>query len=318
MGGTMKQDKKTTDRMRVSANKVNKWKTIAITMFFILGLGIFSYPIISNIIYERAAKRVIQNFDAAVSHIEDDEIKGIMKLANAYNYYLSGENKVGEQGDSYTQEEMKAGIEEYTKMLKDNEQVGHIIIPKISLNAPLYTGTSENVLQNGIGYMEGTSIPVGGNSTHSVLTGHRGLPTAKLFTELDKLEIEDEFYIKNISGTIAYKVDQIKIVEPTELSDLSIVSGQDYVTLLTCTPYMINSHRLLVRGHRIEYVEKTMENTISTSNTNNMRKNLLFGILIILIISLSYIFSKYLKNRRIAKMKLNIKEASSEEKKEID
>lgn len=277
------------------------WRTVIIVMIFILGLGIFCYPIISNIIYERASSRVDQNFNDSVAKIDDSEIKEKLNLAYAYNDYLSGIKGSGTLKDPYTSEEKNAGVKEYARMLEVNEQIGYIVIPKIGLNAPLYAGTSEKVLQQGIGHMEGTSLPVGGNYTHAVLTGHRGLPTASLFTHLDRLQIGDKFYIKNIGGTIAYQVDQIKTVVPTDFSDLVIVPGHDYVTLLTCTPYMINSHRLLVRGHRIDYVEAVMEKEIRENNTNNMYSKLFFGTLIILIVLLVYIFSKYIKRRRLIK-----------------
>lgn len=284
-----------------SGKKRRIWRTIIIVMVFILGLGIFCYPIISNLMYERASSRVNQNFNDSVARIDDSEIKEKLNLAYAYNDYLSGIKGSGVLKDPYTSEEKNAGVKEYARMLEVNEQIGYIVIPKIGLNAPLYAGTSEKVLQEGIGHMEGTSLPVGGNYTHAVLTGHRGLPTASLFTHLDRLEIGDKFYIKNIGGTLAYQVDQIKTVEPTDFSDLAIVPGHDYVTLLTCTPYMINSHRLLVRGHRIGYVEAVMEKEIRENNTNNMYSKLFFGTLIILMVLLAYILSKYIKRRRLIK-----------------
>jgi LPXTG-site transpeptidase (sortase) family protein len=315
----MEENKKSTGKAGAlhGKRKGHIRRTIVIVMVFALGLGIFSYPIISNLIYERAARRVIQNFDVSAAKIEDAEIKKKLNLAYAYNDYLSGVTDVGVLKDPYTKEEIAAGAKEYARMLEVNEQIGHIVIPKISLDAPLYAGTSEKVLQKGIGHMEGTSLPVGGNYTHAVLTGHRGLPTANLFTELDKLEIGDKFYIKNIGGTLAYKVDQIKIVEPTDFSDLAIVPGHDYVTLLTCTPYMINSHRLLVRGYRIEYVEAVMEKEISDNNTNNMYRNLFFVTLAILIALLVYILLGHLKSRRMAKTQEGIG-AFHGEKKETD
>lgn len=314
------EEKKKTNNMAGSppGKKRNTLKTIIIVIVFILGLGIFCYPIISNLIYERASIRVNQDFNDSVAKIEDSEIKDKLNLAYAYNDYLSGVKAAGSLKDPYTNEEKNAGVNEYGRMLEVNEQMGYIIIPKTGLNAPLYAGTSEKVLQKGIGHMEGTSLPVGGNYTHAVLTGHRGLPTASLFTHLDKLEIGDKFYIKNIGGTLAYQVDQIKIVEPTDFSDLAIVPGHDYVTLLTCTPYMINSHRLLVRGHRIDYVEAVMEKEIRDNNTNNMYRNLFYGTLTILIILLIYIFSKYLKNKRLIKQGKDIGAVLHEKKKERD
>lgn len=228
-------------------------------LIFLLGLVIFAYPAVSNYLYQRTADSVNNEFDEAVAQIDDAVIQESLNLAYAYNIFLAEATGNITLEDPYTQEEKEAGLAEYARMLEINEQMGHVLIPKIGLDAPIYAGTSEAVLQNGIGHMEGTSLPVGGEGTHAVITGHRGLPSAELFTELDELEIGDKFYIEYIGGTLAYEVDQIKIVEPTDFSQITIESGQDYLTLLTCTPYMVNSHRLLVRGHRIEYVEAVQE-----------------------------------------------------------
>lgn len=292
------------------------YKTIVITIIFILGLGIFAYPIISNIVYERAAKRVIQDFDTRVTKVEDNVVKEKLNLAYAYNNYLSGMPGVSALGYAYNEREVNDGLDEYARMLKSNEQIGHIVIPKINIDIPLYVGTSEKVLQKGIGNMEGTSLPVGGNYTHAVLTGHRGLPTAKLFTDLNKLEVGDKFYIKNIGGTLAYKVNQIKIVKPTEFRDLAIIPNHDYITLLTCTPYIINSHRLLVRGDRINYVEEVMKNEIIDNNIKNIYNDIFFVILIILVILLTYFLYEYFKNKRIAKIQANTELTSKDDNKE--
>ncbi|ERK28349.1 class C sortase [Clostridium intestinale] len=312
-------DKKDKNFSTINDYKKNSvFKTIIISIVFILGLGIFSFPIISNLIYKNAAKRVVQNFDEEVNQIEDTEISKKLNLAYSYNEYLFGANNISSLEDPYTQEKLNAGIEEYAKMLKVNEQIGSIIIPKISINDPIYAGTSEVVLQNGIGHLEGTSLPVGGKNTHTVLTGHRGLPTAKFFTELDKLVVGDKFYIKNIGGTIAYEVDQIKVVEPTDFNDLVITPNEDYCTLLTCTPYMINSHRLLVRGHRIEYKEEVLNTEIEVSNTTNKNNKILFASITLVIIVLIYTSSKYIKKRKGLKEKIVFTEDISQEKERLN
>ncbi|OUL10424.1 class C sortase [Sedimentibacter sp. SX930] len=267
-------------------------------MVFTVGLGIFAYPIVSNYLYERAADSVNNDFDSSVAKITDSEVDERLKLAEAYNALLSGDSDSAALADPYTQEQMDAGLQEYARMLEVGEQIGHVVIPKLALDVPIYAGTSEAVLQKGIGHMEGTSLPIGGNNTHAVLTGHRGLPEAELFTELDELEIGDKFYIKYIGGTLAYQVDQIKVVEPTDLSELSVVQGHDYLTLLTCTPYMVNSHRLLVRAHRIEYVEAVEENEIKESQTNYLYRNLFYATLAVLIIVLLWLLLHYLQNRK--------------------
>lgn len=245
-------------------------------LLFLLGLLIFAYPVISNYVYQRTADTVNNDFDEAVAQIDDTNIQENLTLAYAYNVFLSETTGNIRLEDPYTQEEKEAGLTEYARMLEINEQMGHVQIPKIGLDAPIYAGTSETVLQKGIGHMEGTSLPVGGESTHSVITGHRGLPSAELFTELDELEIGDKFYIKYIGGTLAYEVDQIKVVEPTDFSQITIEEGQDYLTLLTCTPYMVNSHRLLVRGHRTEYMEAIQEKEIRENQLGGNYQELFF------------------------------------------
>ena len=258
-------------------------------LIFLLGLGIFAYPAISNYIYQKTADTVNNDFDEAVAQIDDNTIQENLNLAHAFNVYLSQATGNITLEDPYTQEEKEAGLAEYARMLEVNEQMGHVQIPKIGLDAPIYAGTSETVLQKGIGHMEGTSLPVGGESTHSVITGHRGLPSAELFTELDELEIGDKFYIKYIGGTLAYEVDQIKVVEPTDFSQITIEEGPDYLTLLTCTPYMVNSHRLLVRGHRTEYVEAIQEKEIRENQIGGNYQELFFIAAAVLVVVLSLV-----------------------------
>ena len=261
-------------------------------LIFLLGLGIFAYPAISNYIYQKTADTVNNDFDEAVAQIDDNTIQENLNLAHAFNVYLSQATGNITLEDPYTQEEKEAGLAEYARMLEVNEQMGHVQIPKIGLDAPIYAGTSETVLQKGIGHMEGTSLPVGGESTHSVITGHRGLPSAELFTKLDELEIGDKFYIKYIGGTLAYEVDQIKVVEPTDFSQITIEEGQDYLTLLTCTPYMVNSHRLLVRGHRTEYVEAIQEKEIRENQLGGNYQELFFIAAAGLVVVLSLVGAK--------------------------
>lgn len=164
------------------------------------------------------------------------------------------------KGDDLSEQKLKKIRNRYFKMVKDEENLGYIEIPKINEKLPIYAGTSEDVLQKGVGQLEGTSLPTGGIGTHTVLTGHSGLPNAKIFTELNKLRVGDVFFVNNVKDRLAYKVDRKVVVLPTEFKDLLIDRDEDYVTLLTCTPLMVNTHRLLVRGHRIDYVEGRKEN----------------------------------------------------------
>lgn len=219
-------------------------------LIFLVGLLIFSYPMISQKFYEIKAEDEIIEFVKQSKEINEEEINKRMELARAYNETLDPSRL----SDPYSKKEEEARAY-YAHMLEVNEMIGHVEIPKINQDLPVYAGTSETVLQKGCGHLEGTSLPVGGKSTHTVITAHRGLPEAVLFRYLDQLVEGDIFYFHNIQGTLAYRVDQIMVVEPTNFEPVLVQEGKDYATLLTCTPYMINSHRLLVRGYRIPYQE---------------------------------------------------------------
>lgn len=219
-------------------------------LIFLVGLLIFSYPMISQKFYEIKAEDEIIEFVKQSKEINEEEVNKRMELARVYNETLDPSRL----SDPYSKKEEEARAY-YAHMLEVNEMIGHVEIPKINQDLPVYAGTSETVLQKGCGHLEGTSLPVGGKSTHTVITAHRGLPEAVLFRYLDQLVEGDIFYFHNIQGTLAYRVDQIMVVEPTNFEPVLVQEGKDYATLLTCTPYMINSHRLLVRGHRIPYQE---------------------------------------------------------------
>ncbi|ACV29506.1 Sortase (surface protein transpeptidase) [Anaerococcus prevotii] len=219
-------------------------------LIFLVGLLIFSYPMISQKFYEIKAEDEIIEFVKQSKEINEEEVNKRMELARAYNETLDPSRL----SDPYSKKEEEARAY-YAHMLEVNEMIGHVEIPKINQDLPVYAGTSETVLQKGCGHLEGTSLPVGGKSTHTVITAHRGLPEAVLFRYLDQLVEGDIFYFHNIQGTLAYRVDQIMVVEPTNFEPVLVQEGKDYATLLTCTPYMINSHRLLVRGYRIPYQE---------------------------------------------------------------
>lgn len=177
--------------------------------------------------------------ERGLSELEQEEIDRRLALAHAFNEALNG--GANEVTDPYSEEEKQEGVAEYARMLEIHEKMGVVEVPKINEKLPIYAGTAEEILQKGVGHLEGTSLPVDGNSTHSVLIAHSGLSTAKLFTDLEKLEIGDKFYIHHIGGTLAYQVNQIKVIKPTDFSDLLIEPGHDYVTLLTCTPTGINT-----------------------------------------------------------------------------
>lgn len=265
--------------------KIKKnWKIIVL---FVIGLLIAIYPVISNYYYTVENNNQIKDFEEAVQKLPDEEVNERMDLAKAYNETLDPSRLA----DPYTEREKK-GVENYARMIEVREKIGYIDIPKINQKIPVYAGTSEDVLQHACGHLEGTSLPIGGVDTHAVITAHRGLPQVKLFRELDKLEVGDEFYYTNVRETLAYQVDQILVVEPWDFEPVLVVEGKDLMTLLTCTPYMINSHRLLVRGHRVPYIEKK-------AKEDSVKKGFDYKTLIVpTVISLAIIFTIYYYIRR--------------------
>ena len=266
--------------------KIKKnWKIILI---FILGLLIATYPIISNYYYTIDNNNQIAEFNEAVAEMPSKEVLERIELAKAYNDTLDPSRLA----DPYTEREKK-GVENYARMLEVREKIGYIDIPKINQQIPVYAGTSEDVLQHACGHLEGTSLPIGGKDTHAVITAHRGLPQVKLFRDLDKMEEGDLFFFTNVKETLAYKVDQILVVEPWDFEPVLVVEGKDLMTLLTCTPYMINSHRLLVRGHRVPYVPEVKEE-IERAKFNY--KSLIVPSLILAIVML--IIYLYIRHRR--------------------
>lgn len=239
--------------MSKSKGKKKIWPLV---ILFIAGFVIMMYPVISNYYYRIEANNQILDFTENAKNLSDNEILRRIELAEGYNSTLDP----SKLADPYTEKE-KEGIAEYARMLEVKEKLGFVEIPKIDTNLPIYAGTSFEVLNKGVGHLEGTSLPIGGKSTHTVLTAHRGLPSARLFRDLDKLQKGDIFYIHNIQTVLAYEVDQIMTVEPSNFDPVLVVDDKDYATLLTCTPYMINSHRLLVRGHRVPYVAPVKEDS---------------------------------------------------------
>lgn len=294
------------NKTKTPAQKRKRRNNIIISLIFLIGLAVMSYPLVSNLYYQADANNQIADFDNEKDKIDSAEIDRRYNLARAYNDSLN--NNVDK--DPYSDEMLQQGRAEYARMLELHEKIGYIEIPKISVKVPIYAGTSEEVLQMGSGHLEGTSLPIGGNSTHSVLTAHTGLPTAKLFTELTQLKVGDKFYVHNLKEVMAYQVDQIKVVEPTNFEDLLIVPGHDYVSLLTCTPYMINTHRLLVRGHRVPYVKEVDEKFIAESKLNYLYRNLFYISLVLILILIFLLYRLYRKKKKSEKRLEQIKAES--------
>lgn len=219
--------------------------TVILVAGLVAGAGLLLYPSVANYWNSFHQTRAIMSYSDAVSDMSQEDYATILDEAKAYN------KKLGKTGIHWkmTDEEK----EEYNRMLKidGSDVMGYISIPKIHVKLPMYHGTEEAVLQTSIGHLEQTSLPVGGKSSHCSVSGHRGLPSARLFTDLDMLKEGDTWTMNILNETLTYEADQIRIVEPEDLSNLNITEKKDYCTLVTCTPYGVNSHRLLIRGHRI-------------------------------------------------------------------
>lgn len=240
-----------------------KKRTIGI-LIVIIGLAIILYPVISNIIASHSSSEAIVNYKEQVRNMTKEEVEEKKEMAREYNKSLIESNNVDIKLNNSEKTENKEidGVS-YLNVLNIGEVMGYVEIPKIDRYLPIYHGVSEDVLQSGVGHLESSSIPVGGKSTHAVLAGHTGLVRAKLFDDIDKLQLGDKFYIYVLDEKFAYQVDQIKVVLPEDTKYVGIEEDKEYVTLLTCVPYGINSHRLLVRGTRIEeIIEETEEGSV--------------------------------------------------------
>jgi sortase A len=227
-----------------------KTSTILLVLLFLAGLSLLLYPSVSDAWNAKHQSGIITEYEAEVSVMDDSVYEEALKAAQAYNKTLAST----QNGSLELSDAMRA---QYDTMLDVTEDhvMGYVEIPSIKVTLPIYHGTDDAALEAGVGHIEGSSLPVGGESTHCVISGHRGLPSAKLFTNLDQLDVGDTFMLHTLRDTLTYEVDQILIVEPDDTAALMITKGEDLCTLVTCTPYGVNTHRLLVRGHRVPNVE---------------------------------------------------------------
>lgn len=226
------------------------WLNIILTAVFLIGTSLLLYPTVSDYWNSFHQSQAIAKYAEEVALLDDGEVEKMFSDAHAYNQTLTTKN------NRFQPTEEEADV--YQNVLNiSNGVMGYIEIPIIKTSLPIYHGVDESVLQVAVGHIPGTSLPVGGPGTHTVLSGHRGLPSAKLFTDLDQLVEGDIFIIRVADEVMTYEVDQILVVEPDEISSLAIEAGMDYTTLVTCTPYGVNTHRLLVRGHRIENISES-------------------------------------------------------------
>lgn len=305
----------------MAKKKKKKKGSIVLNIFiaaaFLVGAGIFLYPTVSDMWNQYRNAQLISTYDQAVTDLSDDNYEKLWKEAEEYN----AEHPVNSIVDAFNEEEDYEPTHPYDEVLDPNGDglMGSIEIPKIQAKLAIYHGLSKNVLEKGVGHVEGTSLPIGGESTHAVLAAHRGLPNAKLFTDLDQMEKGDIFILHILGKHLAYKVDQIKTVLPDETSDLDIIEGEDHVTLITCTPYGVNTHRLLVRGVRTKYVVEDTKNdeTIPQKLAVVDPKRVLAGgaaVLVVLILLIYLIVRHRDKKRKKKQLSERKEEAESDEK----
>jgi len=277
-------------------SKLNTVINIFLVLILLAGLSLLLYPTFSDLWNSTRQSKAISSYAKEVAKLTKEDYTKLWEDARAYNAGIL------ERYNLYLPSEEEEATYQELLNISENGIMAYIDIPKINIKLPIYHGTSESVLQVAIGHIEWSSLPIGGESTHCIVSGHRGLPSAKLFTDLDEMVVGDQFYIHVLDQTLAYEVDQINIVLPEELENLMIEEGQDYVTLVTCTPYGINTHRMLVRGHRIDYEEpetETESETVKevvvvenlTENFIEMAKKVFTG-LAVLILFMAIIFRK--------------------------
>lgn len=252
-------------RRKKKHKKRSQWVLLAPLMIFIIGAGIFSYPAVSNFLAEKQQREIIHTYEAKVKDEDTGRLEAAWEEAVRYNENLAGDpvHDPFIVGSGYI---LPDNYETVLNISGDGV-MGYLEIPKIDVYIPVYHGTSEEVLQKGAGHLEATALPIGGNGTRSVISAHRGLPSAELFTRLDEMENGDVFYIHVLDKVLAYETERIEVIEPQELQYLVPENGKDLVTLLTCTPYAVNTHRLLVTGTRVPY-----EKAKAAENENGQRE----------------------------------------------
>ena len=280
---------------------------ICFILVILLGAGAAAYPLIASINNEHTQSLVQTEYEEKLQQLDTSEIDAALAAAREYNKTIS-------TVQIEDIDKLKAELPPYEDLLNlaNNGIMGYIMIPAINIDLPIYHGTTGAAMEKGAGHMEGTSLPVGGIGTHAVISAHSGMASAKLFTDLDKLKLGDMFFITVCNQKLAYEVDNIAVVEPTDIDLIRIDTQQDYVTLLTCTPYGVNTHRLLVRGHRVEMAEEAIaeveEKAEPAASTwiEKYEQGILIGVAIflgLLLIALLVYFTKRLKQRKDEKEK---------------
>lgn len=289
-------------KKRAGSRKKSVFVYVIVALLFLGSLFLVCYPFLSNYLMEQNQENEVTGYEQEVENASEDDLAAALAAAQAYNESLFGSVVLTDPFDPDWQPQED---QEYEQLLNPggDSVMATIEIPAIHVNLPVYHGTADEVLQKGAGHMRNTSLPVGGIGTHAVITGHTGLSSAKLFTDLELLETGDVFLIHVLGDTLAYQVDQIKVVEPDQTDDLRIDPEQDYVTLVTCTPYGVNSHRLLVRGTRIPYeeAEDILAQDVSRDSESTWmeeyKKALVAGIVIFVLILTVFALTGKRKNR---------------------
>ena len=239
-------------------------------ILFLIGISSLVYPVFSGWVNSRNSSRVVTGYNDTVSNLKEIDYNNFIEEAQEHNRQIEQRGSLRSAFIMENEDKLKT----YNKVLNvyGNGVMGAIRIPKIDVSLPIYHTTEDSVIQEAVGHYVGSSFPIGGEGTHSILSGHRGLPSARLFTDLDQMKNGDKFYIDIMGETHAYEVDNIQIVLPNVLDSLDVVPGKDYVTLITCTPYGVNTHRMLVRGTRIPYVPEAEQETDISMKTESRRR----------------------------------------------
>ena len=279
---------------------MKKILTIGAIAIIIAGIVLLGYPTISDYLMRRNSTRAIENYTLSVAMMNQQDIEQEWAEAQKYNQLLANDMR---ELTSFSKKNLE-GNDLYEGVLDLHEEIGHIEIPKIDVRLPIYHGTDESVLKKGIGHMANTAFPIGSMDSHAVLTGHSGLSEATLFTKLEELEIEDTFYINILDKRFKYRIKLIEVVTPEDTSLLQMERGKSYTTLVTCTPYGINTHRLLVRGEYITREQQSTDEVVTKRNYDDIPK--IIGAVTILIISfVGFIWRRHKKRRRDSAKKNN-------------
>lgn len=286
-----------------------KFTIITVAIMFFIGLSLLLYPLIANKWNNYRQTKLISDYDIRIEQQKSEgtvNYKEEKEKAISYNEALLPSILPDSFAVAEVAPEDSEEHQQYMSCLNllGDGMMGYVQIPKINIKIPIYHTTDEDVLEQAAGHLEGSSLPVGGENTHAVISAHRGLPSASLFTDLDKLEEGDHFLLYILDDILCYEVDQILVVEPDETESLAVQEGQDLVTLLTCTPYGVNSHRLLVRGHRVDYVPEVIEDEEETPLAGiSLHTNYLLWVVVGLLVTAAFVFLLAFLDRRKQKAK---------------